>query len=102
MQVLAIEMVLDLPYAHSLKDKRAVRQSLMSKLKKNFSVSVRETDLQDVFNKLNLSVAFVCLSEAEGQEYSQRIQDFLYEFSLNNSCDIQNLIWDIEDVLISE
>lgn len=74
----------------------------MSKLKRNFSLSVRESDLSDVFNQLMLSAAFVCLTEREGQDYVQTIQDFIYNFSLNNSCDIQSFVWDNEEVLMSD
>ena len=98
MRILAIEIRLNLPYAHSLKDKRRVRQSLMAKLKKRFSLSVRETDLQDAVQDLNLSAAFVCLTGAEGQQYVQVIQDCVYDFCLSESCLIQSFYWDIVDV----
>ena len=66
MYILALEVALSLPYARSLKAKRAVRQSLLTKLARQFSLSARETDLQEVSQELVVSAAFVCLTQAEG------------------------------------
>ncbi len=95
MHVLAMEISLHLPYVRSLKGKRAVRQSLVAKLVKYFSLSVRETDLQEISQKLVLAAAFVCLTPGEGEEYAQQIEDFLYRFSLEEACEVQSLVWDI-------
>lgn len=101
MFILAMEIQLSLPYAQSLKDKRAIRQSLMTKLKNKFSVSVRETKLQDNIQELFLSTAFVCLTATEGEQYAQQIEYFVDGFSLTESCIIKNIFWDIEVGLIS-
>lgn len=95
MLVLVMEIAVTLPYANSLKDKRSIRQSLVSQLKKGFSVSVRETAHQEDYQQLHLSVAFVCLSQLEGEQYAQRIEDFLDDFILNKSCELQTVNWDI-------
>nr|WP_276931978.1 DUF503 domain-containing protein [Globicatella sulfidifaciens] len=95
MLVLVMEISIKLPYANSLKDKRSIRQSLVSQLKKGFSVSVRETVHQEEYQQLHLSLALVCLSEGEGEQYAQRIEDFLYDFTLNKSCELQEVNWDI-------
>ena len=49
MLVLVMAISIKLPYANSLKDKRSIRQSLVSQLKKGFSVSVRETAHQEEY-----------------------------------------------------
>ena len=90
-----MEINLYLPFAHSLKDKRAIRQSLIAKLKRNFSLSVRETGSQDDIGSLIVSAAFVCLSEIEGRDYAQNIQDYLEEFILNHSCELRSFEWDL-------
>ncbi|WPC07768.1 DUF503 domain-containing protein [Globicatella sp. PHS-GS-PNBC-21-1553] len=95
MLVLVMAISIKLPYANSLKDKRSIRQSLVSQLKKGFSVSVRETAHQEDYQQLHLSLALVCLSELEGEQYAQRIEDFLYDFTLDKSCELQNAMWDI-------
>ncbi|UPQ85117.2 DUF503 domain-containing protein [Ignavigranum ruoffiae] len=89
---------MDPTFSGSLKDKRAVRQSLMAKLKKDFSLSVRETDLQDSVQQLVVSATFVCLNESEGEEYILKIQDFVYGFTLDRSCVLRSLTWDVVDV----
>ncbi|UPQ85113.1 DUF503 domain-containing protein [Ignavigranum ruoffiae] len=98
MNILAIEICLELPFSASLKDKRAVRQSLVAKLKKDYSLSVRETYLQDSVQQLVVSAAFVCLNESEGEKYIQKIQDFVYGFTLDRSCVLRSLTWDVVDV----
>lgn len=95
MIILAMEINLYLPFAQSLKDKRAIRQSLISKLKRNFSLSVRETGSQDDIGSLLVSAAFVCLSETEGRNYIQSIQDYIDEFTLNHSCELRSFEWDL-------
>lgn len=95
MLVLVMEVLIKLPYANSLKDKRSIRQSLVSQLKKGFSISVRERAHQEDYQQLHLSLALVCLSELECEQYAQRIEDFLYDFTLNKSCELQEVNWDI-------
>jgi uncharacterized protein YlxP (DUF503 family) len=98
MHILAMEISLYIPYAHSLKDKRRVRQSLMAKLSKHFSLSVRESDMQELSQKLVLSAALVCLTPGEGENEVQKIQDYLYQFTLEESCEVQDFLWDMIDV----
>lgn len=98
MHILAMEICLYLPYAHSLKDKRRVRQSLMAKLSRAFSLSLRETDMQELSRKLVLSAALVCITPGEADLEVQRIQDYLYQFSIEESCEVQDFLWDIIDV----
>lgn len=100
MFILAIEIFILLPYTHSLKEKRSVKQSLMARLKKDFSMSVRETAYQDEIQSLVLSTAFVCLNPSEGQDYFQKIQDFLYEFSMKKSCEVREFKCEVIKVLL--
>lgn len=98
MHILAMEICLYLPYVHSLKEKRRIRQSLMAKLSRSFSLSVRETEMQELSQKLVLSAALVCLTPGEADLEAQRIQDYLYQFSIEESCEVHDFIWDTIDV----
>lgn len=81
MRVLIIEMVIDLAWCHSLKDKRQVRQGLIDRLEKRHRLSVKETDCQDVWKTLCLGVAAVVLSEGSGRELEASIRTTIEEHS---------------------
>jgi uncharacterized protein YlxP (DUF503 family) len=59
--VLTLEI--QLPYAHSLKDKRSVVQSLRNRLRARFNVAVAELDHQDVWQRATLGVASISNSQ---------------------------------------
>ncbi|MDR6124174.1 uncharacterized protein YlxP (DUF503 family) [Bacillus sp. SLBN-46] len=45
--------------AHSLKEKRAVLQRILTRLKQKFNVSVAEVDFQDVWQRTKIAIAVV-------------------------------------------
>lgn len=45
--------------AHSLKEKRAVLQRVMTRLKQKFNVSVAEVDYQDVWQRTKIAIVAV-------------------------------------------
>jgi uncharacterized protein len=45
--------------AHSLKDKRAVLQRILTRLKQKFNVSVSEIDYQDVWQRTKIAIVTV-------------------------------------------
>lgn len=45
--------------AHSLKEKRAVLQRILTRLKQKFNVSVAEVDYQDVWQRTKIAIAVV-------------------------------------------
>ena len=59
--VLTLEI--QLPYAHSLKDKRSVVHSLRNRLRARFNVAVAELDHQDVWQRATLGVASISNSQ---------------------------------------
>lgn len=52
------------PWVHSLKEKRMVAKSLMTRLQNKFNLSVAETDAQDTHQTLVLSMACVAATTA--------------------------------------
>jgi uncharacterized protein len=59
MPVGVLTLEIQLPYAHSLKEKRAVVQKLRGRLRARFNVAVAELDHQDVWQQATLGVASV-------------------------------------------
>jgi uncharacterized protein len=54
---------IQLPYAHSLKEKRAVLQKLLSRLRSRFNVSVAELDHQDVWQRATVGIVSISGSQ---------------------------------------
>jgi uncharacterized protein len=76
MPVGLLTLELQMPEAHSLKDKRQVLRSLKDKLRRRFNVAVAELDFQDVWQSSVIGV--VTLSNAE-QHVEESLQLVLAE-----------------------
>ncbi len=63
MPVGVLTLEIQLPYAHSLKEKRAVVQKLRGRLRARFNVAVAELDHQDVWQQATLGVVSVSNSQ---------------------------------------
>lgn len=59
MPVGLLTLEIQLPYAHSLKEKRAVVQKLRARLRARFNVAVAETDHQDAWQRVQLGIVSV-------------------------------------------
>lgn len=55
-----VTIKLDIPFAHSLKDKRMVVKSVISKVRNKFNVSIAESDENDMMQTAEIS--FVCIA----------------------------------------
>lgn len=66
--------------AHSLKDKRAVLQRILTRLKQKFNVSVSEVDYQDVWQRTKIAIVVVTskqvMTERELQNALKLIDSF--------------------------
>lgn len=66
--------------AHSLKDKRAVLQRILTRLKQKYNVSVSEVDFQDVWQRTKIAIVTVSsarqATEREIQNALQMIDSF--------------------------
>jgi uncharacterized protein YlxP (DUF503 family) len=77
MVVAVLTMVIAIPQANSLKEKRRVIKSIKERLKKNFNVSVSEVDRQDVWKSAVLGVAVVSGDSAYANGVISRVQDYV-------------------------
>lgn len=58
--------------AASLKDKRAVLQRILMRLKQKYNVSVSETDFQDVWQRTKISIVAVSSSRVVTEQELQK------------------------------
>jgi uncharacterized protein YlxP (DUF503 family) len=64
MPVGLLTLEIQFPYAHSLKDKRAVLQKLLSRLRSRFNIAVAELDHQDAWQRATLGMVSISGSQA--------------------------------------
>ncbi|WP_409305465.1 DUF503 domain-containing protein [Peribacillus sp. SCS-155] len=77
--------------AHSLKEKRAVLQRIMSRLKQKYNVSVAEVGHQDVWQRTEIAMVTVTSSRMATERELQNALQFLDSFP-----EIERTITDIE------
>jgi len=75
MVVGVLEVVIAIPQANSLKDKRKVVKSVKDRLRNNFNVSVAEIGHQDIWRTATLGVAVVSGDMSYANGVLSRVQD---------------------------
>jgi hypothetical protein len=63
MPVGVLTLEIQIPYAHSLKEKRAVLRKIKDRLRARFNVAVAELDHQDVWQRATLGVVSISDSQ---------------------------------------
>jgi hypothetical protein len=63
MPVGVLTLEIELPYSHSLKEKRAVLQKIRDRLRARFNVAIAELDHQDVWQHATLGVVSISNSQ---------------------------------------
>jgi uncharacterized protein len=77
--------------AHSLKEKRAVLQRIISRLKQKFNVSVSEVDYQDVWQRTKIAIVTVASSKVSAEVELQHALKLIDSFP-----EIERTITDLE------
>lgn len=77
--------------AHSLKEKRAVLQRVLTRLKQKYNVSVSETDYQDLWQRTKIAIVTVSSSRKATERELQNALHFLDSFP-----ELERTITDIE------
>ncbi len=77
--------------AHSLKDKRAVLQRIMTRLKQKFNISIAEVDFQDTWQRTKIAMAVVSSARNPAEIELQKALKFIDSFP-----EIERTITDIE------
>jgi uncharacterized protein len=76
---------------HSLKEKRAVLQRVLTRLKQKFNVSVSEVDFQDSWQRSKIAIAVVASAHIPAQKELQNALKFVDSFP-----EMERTITDIE------
>ncbi|MGG5252908.1 DUF503 domain-containing protein [Neobacillus sp. SM06] len=77
--------------AHSLKEKRAVLQRIITRLKQRYNVSVSEMDHQDVWQRTKIGIAVIGLSRVPIEKELHHALNLIDSFP-----EIERTITDIE------
>jgi uncharacterized protein YlxP (DUF503 family) len=78
MYVLAVEVELRLPHAHSLKDKRQVVKSIVESSRRRFGVSAAEVGRQDSWQRARLGFAVVASSAGQAEAVLDDVDRFVW------------------------
>ena len=77
--------------AHSLKEKRAVLQRIMTRIKQKFNISIAEVDFQDTWQRTKIAMAVVSSARNPAEIELQKALKFIDSFP-----EIERTITDIE------
>ena len=69
-----------IPTAHSLKEKRAVLQRMLTRTKQKFNVSVAEVDYQDMWQRTVIAIVVVSSSRTSSERELQKALSYLDSF----------------------
>ncbi|MFP3916230.1 DUF503 domain-containing protein [Lysinibacillus telephonicus] len=75
--IVYVEVEFMIPTAHSLKEKRAVLQRMITRTKQKFNVSIAEIDHQDVWQRTRLALVSVSSSKASAEREINHALHFL-------------------------
>ena len=73
MPVGVLTLDIQIPWSHSLKEKRAVLRRVRDRLKSRFNVAVAELDARDVWQQATLGIAAISSSRPLLEEVLQRV-----------------------------
>jgi uncharacterized protein YlxP (DUF503 family) len=68
---------LHLPSARSLKDKRRIVKSLVDRIHQRYRVSIAETDLHDLHQRAEISMAAVTNGESEMEKLMDEVRNLV-------------------------
>jgi uncharacterized protein YlxP (DUF503 family) len=71
------QFTIELPEAHSLKDKRRVVKSIIERVQNRFNVSIAEIDRQELWQTAEIGFACVSNSAAHADEVIQHVIRFV-------------------------
>ncbi len=79
MLIAAMTFRLRAPWVHSLKEKRMIVKSIVTRLQNRFHLSVAETDEQDIHQIIVIGVACIVPSHSMADSLMDRISAFMEE-----------------------
>lgn len=85
------KVYLNLPYSHSLKEKRMVVKSVISRVGNKFNASIAEVEDQDLHQSIVIGFAVVTTSSSHANSMIQQIINFI-----EGNCEADIIDTDIE------
>ena len=79
MIVSMIQLIIEIDYIKSKKDKRNTVKSLKDRISNKYKVSISEVDLQDSLNFTQIGAAYVTNSKVHGEKVMHNILNFVEE-----------------------
>lgn len=73
MLVMTLTLKLYAPFCHSLKEKRMIVQSITSRVRNKFNVSITEVDEHDTHQTIILGVAYVSVSKSHADSVMNEV-----------------------------
>ena len=92
MLILSLKIKLHAPWVHSLKEKRMVVKSLLSKMRNKFNVAVAEVGEQDIHQTIVIGAAIVPHS-AQADSVMEEIRYFIEESTEAEITDMEREIF---------
>lgn len=78
-RILIIEAEVKLFDSHSLKEKRILRQKLTEKLRSGHNVSIAETDKQNLWDLIALTIAYVAIDQSAAEKKAEVLEKRICE-----------------------
>jgi hypothetical protein len=88
MPIAKLTIELDIPHAHSLKDRRQVVRSIKDKLRHSFNLSIAELDDGIVWNRATLGVAAISSSTSYLTSQIEIIDDAIHRLAAGLSAEV--------------
>lgn len=93
MRVIVMKVSLRANWSHSLKEKRMIVKSIISKLQNKFNISVSEVDEQDIHQSIVIGICGVCIDNKQADSTIESVISFIEE---NTDAEIINIDSNIE------
>lgn len=92
MKIAVLELTLRANWVHSLKEKRMILKSILSKLKNQFNVSVAEIGLQDNHQMLHIGIVTIVHNYAQADSIIENLLTYIDSHTEAEIIDIQKHI----------
>jgi uncharacterized protein len=86
---------LDIPHAHSLKERRQVVRAMKDKLRRHFNVSVAELDEALVYNRASFGLVAISSSAPYLQGQFEAIERAVYAYCAQSGAELLDLYAEI-------
>lgn len=81
------KVYLNVPFSHSLKEKRTVVKSIIDKVKHKFNVAIAEVEDQDVHQSIVIGLAVISNNSSHANSMIQTIVNYIEENTSANLLD---------------